>query len=127
MLGYLPSVRFALLLGAVVAVLAPAAFAAGSGPTLRLLDAKPLTLRGDNFRGGERVFVTLHTTRPYGRTVTARADGSFTVRFAAAVLHCGRVHATAQGVSGDRATYTTRRMICTSERVDPPLVPISQR
>jgi hypothetical protein len=127
MLGYRQCVRTVLVLGALLAAIAPAALAAGPDPTLRLLDASPLTLRGDHFRAGERVFVTLHTTRPYARTVTARANGSFTVPFAGASLHCGRIHASARGVSGDRATYSARPTICTSESIHPPLLPISRR
>jgi len=91
-----------------------------------MVDAKPMTLRGENFRGGERVFVLLRTTRPYGRSVTTRADGSFTAVFTGASLHCGRMNASARGASGDHAALATRRMVCTSESIHPPLVPIGR-
>ncbi len=115
-----------LVLLALAALLVPAALAAGPAPTLRMVDAKPMTLRGEHFRGGERVFVVLRTTRPYGRSVTTRADGSFTAVFTAASLHCGRTNASARGASGDHAVLATRRMLCTSESIHPPLVPIGR-
>jgi len=109
-------------------VLASTALAANQTPTLRMLDARPLTLRGDHFRPGERVFVLLHTTRPYAKNVTAGADGSFTVQFTGVARpHCGRVHATARGASGAIATLTGRRLLCTSESLHPPLRPTGNR
>jgi hypothetical protein len=118
--------RTALVLAALFAVLASTALAAGQTPTLRLVDARPLTLRGEHFRPGERVFVLLHTTRPYAKNVMAGSDGSFTVQFkGAAPVHCGRVHATAHGASGNLATLTGRRLLCTSESIRPPLLPNS--
>jgi hypothetical protein len=116
--------RTALVLGALFAVLASTALAADPAPTLRLLDARPLTLRGEHFRPGERVFVVVHTTRPYAKNVTVRSDGSFTAQFAGlAPMHCRRVHATARGTSGSRAILPTRRVFCTSESIHPPLLP----
>jgi hypothetical protein len=116
--------RTALLLGILVAVLVPAAGAAGPAPSLRLVDSKPLTLRGDNFRGGERVFVVMRTNRPYARTVEARSDGSFTIQFPTTTLvRCARITASARGASGTHAALPTRRVFCTSERIHPPLLP----
>lgn len=107
--------RTALLLGLLAVTFVPAALAAGrAAPTLKLLDARPLTLRGDHFRGGERVFVVMRTTRPYARSVIARSDGSFTVQFRGAAARCGRFAASARGASGAYATLATRRTFCTS-------------
>jgi hypothetical protein len=120
--------RKALLLGVVAAALAPAALAAErAAPTLKLLDARPLTLRGDHFRGGEKVFVVLRTARPYARSITARADGSFTVQFPGASMRCGRINASARGASGSHAAFATRRVFCTSESIHPPLLPNPSR
>jgi hypothetical protein len=127
MLGYVVDMRTALVLGALFAALASSALAAGQTPTLRLLDARPLTLRGEHFRPGERVFVTLHTARPYAKNVTVRADGSFIVQFPGASMRCGRVHATARGAAGDRAALASRRVFCTSESIHPPLLPTGNR
>ena len=109
------------------ATLAPAAVAASPVPTLKLLDSRPLTLLGDHFRGGERIFVVMRTTRPYARSVTARSDGSFTVQFPGASMRCGRIAASAHGASGTHAALATRPVFCASESIHPPLLPVSQR
>ena len=49
-------------------------------PALRITDLAPLTVRGSNFRPGERVKLFVNAGRPITRAVRAGARGGFVAR-----------------------------------------------
>ena len=103
---------------------AGSAGSATAAPSLRLVSAAPLILRGTGFQARERVHVTL-TTRALARrtTLTAGAAGGFTYRagLLVAVDPCrGTIVVNALGLtSGSRATW---KRVCRPPDVWPSLL-----
>ena len=91
----------------VVTLLAMVGLAAGASdrtPRLTLRDHSPLTVRGTQFAGGERVRVSVRTPALSVRTVGARSDGTFVVTFAGvSVDRCSVIRIAAAGAGGSRA------------------------
>jgi hypothetical protein len=86
--------------------------AAVPGARLHVLQERPAVVRGDRFKGGERVTVVLHTWRNWLRTATANDRGMVTVRFAVTLPACGRYTLHAFGSKGSRARSLAVRSIC---------------
>src|SRR4051794_30246759 len=86
----------------------PAGAGARSHAQLRIVHSAPLTVAGAGFASRERVRLSLRGgARSAVRTVTARADGTFTARFAGVALgHCGAASIVASGSRGSRASVT---------------------
>ena len=96
----------AVLIASSVALAVTAAHAATT-PTLRVVAQQPLTVRGDGFRGGERVRVTALTALGLQKRTVVRATsrGRFRVAFRLPAQPCGGGFAVrAIGSLGSRAT-----------------------
>jgi hypothetical protein len=114
--GHTHDVRLAralILVGLLVAVVAPLSPAASSSPqpTLRVLDKAPLVLRGTGFKRAERVKVSV-VTAPVVliRTTLASRSGTFVIRFDTIVDAChGARAATAIGMRGSKAAIVLAR------------------
>jgi hypothetical protein len=93
---------------------APAGTSQAAVPSARLhiLQERPAVVRGDRFKGGERITVVLRTTRAWIRTGTADARGVVTVRFTVALPECGRYSLQAFGSKGSRARSIAARHTC---------------
>jgi len=99
-----------------VVVLATATTALGTDsrrPELRITDLAPLTVRGANFRPGERVKLLVNAGRPITRAVRAGARGRFVVRLGVG-LDAGTCSASVQaiGAAGSRALVDLARPGC---------------
>jgi hypothetical protein len=73
-------------------------------PTLRLLDAQPVVLRGTAFRPNERVKITVLQPTMTSRAIRAGAAGRFGARFAFSLGRCEDLEVRARGSRGSRAT-----------------------
>ncbi len=92
-----------------------------TAPTLRLVTSQPLTVRGDGFRGGERVTVTAITVLglPKRRVVRSTSRGRFGVAFRFPAQPCGRGFAVrAIGRLGSRAALMVPGRACVPPPVD---------
>jgi hypothetical protein len=69
--------------------------------SLRLVKKSPLTVRGEHFRGAERVRLRAMLHRP--TTATANSQGSFVASFGKLTTRCDRVRVIAIGSEGSRA------------------------
>ncbi len=100
----------ALLAGAASST--PGSSAAGA-PALRVESASPLVVRGTNFRGGERVTVTVATgTGPVVVTVRAR-NGSFRVALSTPPAGCKSARfVRARGDKGSVASVVVHQGFC---------------
>jgi hypothetical protein len=86
----------------IVMTVAPAA--AGVGPSLRVPDVTPFTVKGVHFRAAERIAVTVRVKRRFVHTVTASPRGTFVTRFRTLRLaECQAYAVTAVGNQGSRA------------------------
>ena len=99
------------LIGALAAALAvggSVAVASTTKPTLRLVHAKPATVRGKGFYAHERVRVTIVGGKKYVRYARTNATGTFTAVFDDVTLgldRCGNGWALfARGARGDTAS-----------------------
>ena len=72
-------------------------------PTLRITDLAPLTVRGTNFRPGERVKLFVNAGRPITRAVRAGARGGFVARLGVRVDGSCAAVVQAIGAAGSRA------------------------
>jgi hypothetical protein len=73
--------------------------------SLRIVDREPLTLRGENFKAGERVRISLSVPLTERKVVRATATGSFRATFLEiSVARCEGVRAVAVGGAGSQAT-----------------------
>jgi hypothetical protein len=81
---------------------------------LRLVAAKPVSLRGSRFLSGERVAVVAASQgRMRSRTVTAAQAGTFVVRFAGLPFdRCEGFLAVARGARGSFAVYKLPDVMC---------------
>jgi hypothetical protein len=107
-LGYAQRVR----LGAVIvasAILLPAAALASSTARLVVHATRPFSVRGLEFKSGERVSVTLSATRQRTKSVQATSRGTFTVTFPAVSL--GRCQAYAVRAKGNRGSTASLKVI----------------
>jgi len=76
--------RLAAILGAIVALVAPASASSTAGavrPALRVPDVTPLSVRGLRFKPHERVTVVAQAGKRRVKTVLTGATGVFSVRF----------------------------------------------
>jgi hypothetical protein len=95
--------------GAVVALalaavaLAASAQAASKRPTLQFIDLDPVTVRGLNFKSGERVKVLVSTGRVKRLATKANANGTFSLSLGIKVDGCTAVVVQAFGNRGSRA------------------------
>jgi hypothetical protein len=69
--------------------------------SLRLVEKEPLTVRGEQFRAGERVQLRAMLHRR--TTATASAQGSFVASFDTPTTRCDRVRVIAIGSEGSHA------------------------
>ncbi len=103
--GLFRAASAALALAALVA--ASAAAAPAPRPTLKIVKAAPLTLRGSNFKPVEHVKVTrIVAGAKFVRNVTASSAGAFTVQYARSVVfdRCeSTLFVSAVGDKGSRA------------------------
>lgn len=111
-----PGVRIVLLAVVAAALMAPSV-ALGSAdakrPTLRITDLAPLTVRGADFKPGERVKLLANAGRPVTRAVTAGPRGGFVVRLGVRVdAGCSAAVVQAIGKAGSRATVDLTRPGC---------------
>ena len=72
-------------------------------PTLRITDLAPLTVRGTNFRPGERVKLLVNAGRPVTRAVRAGPRGGFVARLGVRVDGSCATVVQAIGAAGSRA------------------------
>ena len=72
-------------------------------PTLRITDLAPLTVRGTNFRPGERVKLLANAGRPVTRAVRAGPRGGFVARLGVRVDGSCATVVQAIGAAGSRA------------------------
>jgi len=99
---------------AVLATSTAALGAADSGrPALRITDLAPLTVRGANFRPGERVKLLVNAGTPITRAVRAGARGRFVARLGVR-LDASACSAVVQaiGAAGSRALVDMARPGC---------------
>jgi hypothetical protein len=107
----------AILVGCALAALVCASSAAGGAeakrPTLRITDFAPLTVRGENFKAGERVKLLVNAGKPLMRSARAGEQGRFVVRLGARVDPgaCSTV-VQAIGAAGSRAMVDLSRTGC---------------
>ena len=59
----------------------PVATGAERNPSLRLLGFHPVTVRGEGFRGGQRLTLVVSSRRTWSRRVLVEPDGSFALSF----------------------------------------------
>jgi hypothetical protein len=108
--------RIALVVSAVLALVVSAtALGAADArrPALRITDVAPLTVRGTNFRPGERVKLLVSAGRPVTRAVRAGPRGRFVARLGVRV-DSGACSAVVQaiGSAGSRALVDMARPGC---------------
>ena len=108
--------RLALIVTTVV-LLAASTTALGASdarrPALRITDLAPLTVRGANFRPGERVKLLVNAGMPVTRAVRAGARGRFVARLGVGLdaSSCSAV-VQAIGAAGSRAMIDMTRPGC---------------
>ena len=108
--------RIALVVASVLALLVSATALGGADarrPALRITDVAPLTVRGTNFRPGERVKLLVSAGRPVTRAVRAGVRGGFVARLGVRV-DAGACSAVVQaiGSAGSRALVDLTRPGC---------------
>jgi hypothetical protein len=82
-------------------------------PTLRITDLAPLTVRGVDFRPGERVKLLVSAGGPVSRAVRAGPRGGFLVRLGVRVdASCCSAVVQAIGTAGSRAMVDLARPGC---------------
>ena len=98
-----------------VAALAGTVPAVAAGPSLRVTDNAPFSVRGAGFTASERVTVSVlsHT-----KTTVAQANGAFLVHFWS--LRVGECQAYVVRAVGNRGTTATVRRRPTNEECGPP-------
>jgi hypothetical protein len=79
-----------------------------AAPTLRVVRLSPFTLRGTNFKAGEKVTVTIVAGKRATARATADSRGSFTVRLAVPVTKCTKYSLKAAGALGSRVSLASR-------------------
>jgi hypothetical protein len=87
-------------------LVAPAGATSGARPALKVVDTKPLTIRGTHFHARERVRVAVVANRRFVHVVRTSATGTFNTAFSDVSLadRCGNgLLVTAQGATGDTA------------------------
>jgi len=109
--------RIALVVASVLALLVSATALGGADarrPALRITDVAPLTVRGTNFRPGERVKLLVSAGRPVTRAVRAGVRGGFVARLGVRVDAGGACSAAVQaiGSAGSRALVDLTRPGC---------------
>jgi hypothetical protein len=110
--GILGAVRVFAVVAIVAGILAGVSAAAGSRPSIRIVQSRPLVVAGSHFRAGERVKVVAHLTRTIVRHVVAR-HGSFRVNLGMVpVSKCEGIRIVAVGSRGSRATLKIPRSGC---------------
>jgi len=110
----------AVLIASSVALAATGAYAATT-PTLRVVAQQPLTVRGEGFRGGERVTVTALTVLGLPKRIVVRSTsrGRFGVAFRLPAQPCGKGFAVrAIGSLGSRATLMVPGRACVPPPID---------
>lgn len=114
------------LIGVTIAALLLAASGSAGGdtsskrPTLRLVDFEPLTVRGHNFKSGERVKLLVSARSVQRLAAKASARGEFTVELSARADRCTAVVVQAFGNRGSRAMVDMTTPDCASvDRIDP--------
>ena len=105
------------LLVAVVALAVSVATLASAGvtarPTLRLVDASPVALRGTGFKAHERVRVSVYAGERATKRVSTGARGRFLVRFSSLDPNaCIGFSAVAVGNEGSRASFKRSPGMC---------------
>lgn len=82
-------------------------------PALRITDLSPLTVRGANFRPGERVKLLVNAVTPLSRSVRAGSRGRFVARLGVRVdASVCSVVVQAIGAAGSRAMVDMARPGC---------------
>jgi hypothetical protein len=101
---------------AVVLALVVSATARGGAdarrPALRITDLAPLTVRGTNFRPGERVKLLVNAGRPITRAVRAGTRGGFVARLGVRADGACATVVQAIGAAGSRALVDLARPGC---------------
>jgi len=105
-------VRRATILVAAAVALASSVAQAAPGPTLQVVRERPAVVRGERFKGGERVTVQLYASRRWTRTATATGAGVVTVTFPVTLPACGRYTLQAFGSKGSRARSLPAHRVC---------------
>ena len=102
-----------LVVAALAAAVASLAAARATRPTLRLMDADPVTFRGLDFKSHERVRVSVYAGARATKRVTAGARGRFVVRFPTLDPNaCAGFFASAVGNEGSRASFKRPPGMC---------------
>jgi hypothetical protein len=94
--------------------------AASKRPSLRFVDLDPLTVRGLNFKPGERVKLLVNADGPHRLAAKASPRGDFTVRLAFKLDRCTAVVVQAIGNKGSRAMVDVTTPDCASVDVNAP-------
>lgn len=82
-------------------------------PTLRITDLAPLTVRGANFKPGERIKLLVNAGKPLSRAVKAGQRGGFVAKLGVRVEGaCRAAVIQAIGVRGSRAMVDMTRPGC---------------
>ena len=101
------------LLAAALVASTPGESAVTAQPSMKLVRAKPLTLRGTGFAAGEKVRVVLRVSVTTTKRVTATGRGAFVVAFhGAAYNRCSGLTAFAVGSRGSRARLVRPAPVC---------------
>jgi hypothetical protein len=87
------------------------ALASSEPASLRVVKLRPLTVRGDHFRPGERVQVRASGAHTAGATVVARPSGVLTVRFPLVVFDGRCAGAVEIMARGDRGSLARARLV----------------
>jgi hypothetical protein len=96
--------------------------AVAAKPTVRVVTYRPLTVRGDAFKSGERVrLIVLGSVRRVTRTINATARGSFRASFTRlGTERCSMLVVAAVGSMGSRASASVLHRPCGPPRFPPP-------
>jgi hypothetical protein len=79
-----------------------------AAPTLRVVRFSPFTVRGTNFKPGEKVTLTIAAGKRGTAHATADSRGSFTARLAVPVTKCTKYTLKAAGTLGSRVSLASR-------------------
>jgi hypothetical protein len=111
-----PSISLVLAAGIATLAIGSAAGAA-NGPSLRIVQERPLVVTGARFKAHEAVRVTVRAgTRTLRRDTHAGVRGGFTVAFRAKVNFCARpLSILARGPISGTASARLPRPVCASD------------
>jgi hypothetical protein len=96
--------KIAAILALLAALVSSTAVAATTQAKVAVVSTSPMKIGGTGFRSRERVTVTLVTTGPYRKVVTATAKGAFTATFTGVSIgYCQGYFVRAKGNRGSLA------------------------